>query len=79
MADRPGTGSPGMLAVDAAGIPKVLPISRALWLKLDSQGRVPRGFKLGRRRLWDIDELKRWIAAGAPSAERWARMREEKP
>ena len=27
---------------------------------------------LGRRRLWSVSELQRWIDAGAPSADRWA-------
>ncbi len=41
-------------------------------LATDSFGaaRLP-GIRLGRRRLWAVDDLRAWIAAGAPAADRW--------
>jgi len=32
------------------------------------RGRLPRGTRLGRAKLWLVDELRAWLAAGAPSA-----------
>ncbi len=59
------------LAVDARGVSLLLGISRSLVCKLDATGRLPRGIHLGRRKVWQIDEVRAWLAAGAPGRERW--------
>jgi predicted DNA-binding transcriptional regulator AlpA len=46
-------------------------LSRGGWLKLHREGKVPRPKRLGRRVLWDREELKDWWAAGAPDLASW--------
>lgn len=60
------------LAIDAPTAATLLGVSTAHFYTLLSGGRIPPGFRLGRRRLWSVSELQRWIDAGAPSADRWA-------
>jgi predicted DNA-binding transcriptional regulator AlpA len=63
------------LAVDSHGAARLIGVSESGWRILVSAGRVPPGFRLGRRRLWSVAELQNWIAAGAPSADRWMAMK----
>jgi len=65
------------LAVDAGDASELCGISRSHWLRLVATERVPTGFYLGRRRLWDVNELQAWIAAGAPNTAQWKRLRGE--
>jgi predicted DNA-binding transcriptional regulator AlpA len=60
------------LAVDSFGAARLLGVSESHWRVMLAGGRVPPGFRLGRRRLWAVAELSAWIQAGAPSADRWA-------
>lgn len=59
------------LALDARAAAALLHVSRSHFFRLDSSGRLPRGFRLGRCRRWSRSELEAWLAAGAPSRERW--------
>lgn len=63
------------LAVDAAGAAELSGVSVSLWHKLKASGRVPRPVRLGRRVVWLVEELRAWLAAGAPSCERWEAMK----
>ena len=63
---------PKLLAVDAPTAAMMLGISPAHFYTRLSAGQVPPGFRLGRRRLWSVQELRKWIDAGAPCADRWA-------
>ena len=63
------------LAVDSHGAARLLGISESHWRVLLAAGRVPPGFRLGRRRLWSTAELSAWIAAGAPASGRWLAMK----
>lgn len=65
------------LAVAAPLAAELVGISERMWRSLDSRAQVPPPIRLGSRRLWGLDELRRWIAAGAPPRERWA-MRQER-
>ena len=58
------------LAVDSYGAARLMGISESHWRILVSGGRCPPGVRLGRRRLWSVQELQDWIQAGAPSAEK---------
>ncbi|MGC9258584.1 MAG: helix-turn-helix domain-containing protein [Phycisphaerae bacterium] len=60
------------LAVDSFGAARLLGVSESHWRVMLAAGRVPPGFRLGRRRLFAVAELLAWIQAGAPSADRWA-------
>jgi predicted DNA-binding transcriptional regulator AlpA len=50
-------------------------ISRMLWHRLRVQGKVPRNVKLGRRVLWNRQEIIDWIAAKCPDRKTWEAMR----
>jgi len=64
------------LALPAAEVAKLLGISeRHLW-SLNSSGRLPQPVRLGRAVRWRTDELRAWLAAGAPERSRWETMRE---
>ena len=67
---------PQPLLVDCREAAALCGVGRTLWLDLDQRGRIPQGFKLGRRKLWRVDELKSWVAAGMPNREKWATMQQ---
>ena len=53
----------------------MLGISRSHFYKLDSRGEIgPRGVKLGKRLLWNREELEAWASSGCPPRERWLSM-----
>jgi predicted DNA-binding transcriptional regulator AlpA len=66
------------LLVDAGTAASMCGIGRTLWYDLRSAGRVPEPIRLGRRRLWRVDELQAWIAAGCPGQNRWEQMNKVK-
>ena len=66
---------PPRLAIDAPTAARMLDISLAHFYARLSAGQIPHGFYLGRRRLWSVYELKYWVLAGMPTAERWAVIR----
>jgi len=64
------------LALTADEVANLLGIStRHLW-SLNSSGRLPRPVRFGRAVRWPIDELRAWLAAGAPERSRWETIRE---
>lgn len=72
-----GAARPQPLAVGAADAARLAGISRSHWFRLVASGRAPAGLRLGSRRLWRVDEIDRWLAAGAPAGERWETMQRE--
>lgn len=68
----------GVRLVDAGMAAALCGISARFWAKLDSAGKVPAALKLGRRSLWSVCEIDRWIAAGCPERGQWAQMRQKK-
>jgi predicted DNA-binding transcriptional regulator AlpA len=68
------------LAVSAADLAKMLDISeRHLWAML-ADGRLgPQPFQLGRARRWFVDEVRTWLAAGAPIRAAWERIKSGGP
>lgn len=67
--------APAALAVDSFGAAALVGVSESHWRILVSGGRCPPGFRLGRRRLWSVAELQNWINAGAPTADKWQKIR----
>jgi predicted DNA-binding transcriptional regulator AlpA len=61
--------------LDVRGAARYMNISPAHFLRLDARGLVPRGIRLGRCRRWDPRELADFVAAGAPSRDRWEQIR----
>jgi predicted DNA-binding transcriptional regulator AlpA len=56
------------LAVDASRLAAMLSVSLRTIRSLDASGRIPRGIVLGgRRKVWSLESIKRWLAEGAPS------------
>jgi predicted DNA-binding transcriptional regulator AlpA len=37
----------------------------------DAAGKLPRPIRLGGRVVWRIDEIRKWLAAGAPDRATW--------
>lgn len=59
------------LAVPAREVAKLLGVSvRHVWALL-ADGHLPRPVRLGRSVRWNLDELRAWLAAGAPEIETW--------
>lgn len=58
-------------ALSADEVAEALGISRAHVWKLASTGRLPRPVRLGRAVRWPRKDLEQWLAAGAPSRDRW--------
>ena len=59
------------LLIGAMEAARMAGVSRSTWWSLHSAGKVPVPVHLGGRTLWNIEELRRWIAAGCPARERW--------
>ena len=56
------------------GIDKIIPnkvdMSKRGWLRACDGGFAPWGCKVGGRRLWNLDEIDRWILDGCPRCDR---------
>lgn len=63
------------LALTAGEVAELFGISRAHVWKLHSSGRMPTPIRLGRAVRWDRKSLEAWLAAGAPTRDRWETMR----
>jgi len=64
------------MAFTAAELAKRLGISeRHLWA-LNASGRLPRPVRFGRSVRWSAEELRDWLAAGAPTRDGWEAMRQ---
>ena len=59
------------LLTDAAGVAKLLNVSKRHVQALDSSGRIPAGISLGRCRRWCVGEIRRWCQAGCPARASW--------
>jgi excisionase family DNA binding protein len=49
-------------------------MSRSVWYKYLSAGKIPRPVKIGSLARWRKEELAAWIAAGCPSRDKWDAM-----
>lgn len=64
------------LALTADEVAHLLGVStRHIWA-LNASGRLPRPLRFGRSVRWRADELREWLAAGAPERPRWEQTRE---
>jgi predicted DNA-binding transcriptional regulator AlpA len=71
MSTASNLAEPECLAVTDAEVAKLLHISRRHVANLDASGRLPRALRFGRAKRWILPELRAWMAAGAPSRDRW--------
>jgi excisionase family DNA binding protein len=63
------------LLTDAAGVARLLGVSKRHVQALDSSGRIPAGISLGRSRRWRVDEIRQWCEAGCPARAQWLAMK----
>lgn len=76
MSNEQQANEPERLALSAAEVARRLGISeRHLWA-LHSSARLPQPIRFGRAVRWGADELRQWIAAGAPERSRWELSRQ---
>ncbi|MCG3138057.1 MAG: hypothetical protein HJJLKODD_01914 [Phycisphaerae bacterium] len=55
------------IAVDIKQMTGMFPFSVRTLRRMDSDGRLPAGFKLGGRKLWRVVDLERWAELGFPA------------
>ena len=60
---------PEQLAVDVRQMSKMVPFSVRTLRRMDSGGRLPRGFKVGVRKLWRVSDLRLWCAWEFPERQ----------
>jgi len=60
-----------LTARDAAAL---LKIGKSTFLRLHAAGKVPQPVRFGRSVRWRRAEIEAWVAAGAPSRDKWARL-----
>jgi predicted DNA-binding transcriptional regulator AlpA len=66
------------LALSAKDAAAILGISRAQLWKLHASGRIPLPVYLGTKApRWRADELRSWLAAGAPDRLTWQKLQKE--
>ena len=64
------------LAVDIKGIAKLVPFAIRTLRRMDASGKLPKGFKVGGRKLWRMSDLRLWCEWGFPDrTELKARLR----
>ena len=63
------------VAVDADRIVKEVFPDFALrtWRRWDAAGKCPRGFMVGRRKVWRVSDLRQWADWGFPNREEFER------
>lgn len=60
------------LLVSATEVSKMLGIGRSLFYELHGTGRLgPLPVELNSKKLWAVDELRAWVAAGCPIRDKW--------
>jgi len=66
------------LALPAAEAANLVGVSERHWWSMHATGRLgPMPIALGRSKRWRVDELRAWLAAGAPPRDKWLSMRGE--
>lgn len=63
------------LLVDVDGAAELCGLKRTTWYQLLGQRKIgPAPIALGGRKFWRVAELAKWIEAGCPDAEAWAKI-----
>jgi predicted DNA-binding transcriptional regulator AlpA len=60
-----------LLAADAAALAPRLSVSLRTVRTWDAAGKLPKGIKIGGRKLWRVSEIDAWLAAGCPERVEW--------
>ncbi len=59
------------LLVGSALAGRLVGMSGRSWQRLSAADAVPEPVRLGKRRLWRLDDLRAWVGCGCPSRERF--------
>jgi len=65
------TSAPDPLVVDAARLAPLLTVSVRTVRTWDAGGKLPSPVRIGGRVVWRMDEIRAWLAAGAPDRLTW--------
>ena len=63
------------LVVDARRLARLLCAGIRTVRTWDAAGKLPAPIRIGGRVVWRVDEIRAWLAAGAPDRPTWAAMR----
>ena len=63
------------LVVDASRLAKLLCAGIRTVRTWDAAGKLPAPIRIGGRVVWRLNEIRAWLAAGAPDRETWAAIR----
>ncbi len=59
------------LLIGIEALAKLLQRSAPSLCRDDLAGRLPAPVRIGRSKRWRLDEIREWVAAGAPEREAW--------
>ena len=59
------------LAVPAKGVCRLLSVGLRTVRTWDAAGKLPRPHRIGAKVLWEVSELRAWLAAGCPPRDEW--------
>lgn len=75
--DSTMTQQPERLAVDVRQMAKMVPFSIRTLRRMDSAGKMPKGHRVGGKKLWRVGDLVLWARLGFPDREEFEAMAEQ--
>lgn len=60
------------LVADAKRLARLLAVGVRTVRSWDAAGKLPTPLRIGGKVVWRLDEIRAWLAAGAPDRETWA-------
>ena len=66
------------LAVDAESAAALFSSSLRTYRRWDASGRCPRGYSLGKKKIWLLSDLRAWASMGFPRRSDFERMMAER-
>ncbi len=74
-ADPPSQPAGSTLVVDARRLSVMLCAGIRTVRTWDAAGKLPKAVRIGGRVVWRVDEIRAWLAAGAPDRKTWEAMK----
>jgi predicted DNA-binding transcriptional regulator AlpA len=74
-ADPPSSATELPLLLSAGDLAKMLRFGLRTIRSMDAAGRLPAPLRIGGSVRWRAEEIRDWLAAGAPDRETWTRIR----
>lgn len=71
------TNSLEPLGVDAEPASTLFSVSIRTWRRWDAMERCPRGYSLGKKRIWRLSDLRAWASLGFPRRADFERLMAE--